>query len=118
MHVAGVGRALKSQNVTPCFVGMYQILLRIGDVAYQIDLPPPLANLHDVFHVSQLRRYISDPSHVIPVDDVQVGDNLSIDVSPVRIEVREVKQMHGKEISLVKVVWGRPAGGSMTWERL
>ncbi|KAI5446461.1 hypothetical protein KIW84_014334 [Lathyrus oleraceus] len=64
-----------------------------------------------------LRRYISDPSHVIQVDDVQVEDNLIVGVSPMRIEDREVKQIHGKEIALVKVVWGGPAGRSMTWER-
>ena len=86
-------------------------------MACRIALPSPLANFHDVFHVTQLRRYISDPSHVIQVDDVQVGDNLTVDVSPVRIEDREVKQKRDKEIALVKVVWGGPAGGSMTWER-
>ena len=73
-----------------------------------------LVNLHDVFHVSQLRRYIFDPSHVIQMDDVYVGDNLIVDVSPVQIEDREVKQIHGKEIALVKVVWGGSAGGSVT----
>ena len=50
--VTGVGRALKSRKLTPCFVGPYQIMQRIGEVAYRIALPPPLANLHDVFHVS------------------------------------------------------------------
>jgi hypothetical protein len=53
---------------------------------------------------------------VIQVDEVQVRDNLTIEVSPVQIEDREVKQMHGKEITLEKVVWGGAAGGSMTWE--
>ncbi|XP_050894944.1 uncharacterized protein LOC127101543 [Lathyrus oleraceus] len=112
--VTGVGRALKSQKLRSSFIGPYQILQRIREVAYRIALPPPLANFHDVFHVSQLRRYILDPSHVIQVDNVQVRDNLTIKVSPMRIEDREVKQIHGKEIALVKVVKGGPAGGSMT----
>ncbi|XP_050889275.1 uncharacterized protein LOC127094490 [Lathyrus oleraceus] len=112
--VAGVGRALKSRKLTPRFVGRYQILQRIGRVAYKIVLLSLLANLHDVFHVSQLRRYISNPSHVIQVDDVEVGDNPIVDVSHVQIEDREVKPIHGKEVALVKVVWGGPAGGSMT----
>lgn len=85
-------------------------------MAYQIALSLPLANLRDVFHVSQLRRYISDPSHLIQVDDIQVRENLTIETSPVQIEDREVKQLCGKEIALVKVVWGGPAGGSITWE--
>lgn len=63
--VTGVGRALKSRKLTPRFVGPYQILQRIREMSYRIALPPPIVNLHDMFHVSQLRRYISDPSHVI-----------------------------------------------------
>ncbi|KAI5436678.1 hypothetical protein KIW84_022983 [Lathyrus oleraceus] len=79
-------------------------------------LPPSLANLHEVFHVSQLRRYIHDPSHVVQVDDVQVRDNLTVETSPMRIEDRELKQLRGKEIALVKVAWGGPAGGNVTWK--
>ena len=82
--ITGVGRALKSKKLTPRFIGPYQILERIGEVAYRIALPPSLANLHDVFHVSQLRRYVHDPSHVVQVDDVQVRDNLTVETSPMR----------------------------------
>jgi hypothetical protein len=74
--MTGVGRALKSKKLTPRFIGPYQILERIGTVAYRVGLPPHLSNLHDVFHVSQLRKYVADPSHVIPRDNVQVRDNL------------------------------------------
>ncbi|XP_058733092.1 uncharacterized protein LOC131604683 [Vicia villosa] len=69
--ITGVGRALKSRKLTPRFIGPYQISERVGEVAYRIALPPSLSNLHDVFHVSQLRRYIADPSHVVQLDDVQ-----------------------------------------------
>lgn len=62
--MTGVGRALKSCNLTPSFIGPYQILLRVGVVAYRVALTLSLLNLHDVFHVSQLQKYI-DPSHVI-----------------------------------------------------
>src|ERR1043165_2872984 len=68
--VTGVGRALKSRKLTPRFIGPYQIAEKIGEVAYQIHLLPSLANLHDVFHVSQLRKYTPDISHVVPLDDV------------------------------------------------
>ncbi|XP_050918962.1 uncharacterized protein LOC127136451 [Lathyrus oleraceus] len=87
---------------------------KVGDVAYQITLPPSLVNLHDVFHVSQLRRYITDPSHVVQLNDVEVRDNLTVETLPMRIEDREVKQRRGKEIALVKVVWGGPTGGNVT----
>lgn len=79
-------------------------------------LPSNLSNLHDVFHVSQIRKYVLDLSHVILMDDVQVRDNLTVEALPIRIDDRELKRLRGKEIALVKVVWGGAAGGNMTWE--
>ncbi|GAU38281.1 hypothetical protein TSUD_119620 [Trifolium subterraneum] len=114
--MTGVGRALKSKKLTSRFIGPYQILKRIGDVAYQIALPPRLSNLHDVFHVSQLRKYISDQSHVIESDDVQVRENLTVETAPLRIADREVKHLRNKDITTVKVIWGGPAGEHATWE--
>jgi len=81
-----------------------------------VGLPPHLSNLHDVFHVSQLRKYVPDPSHVIQRDDVQVRDNLTVETLPVRIEGREVKRLRVKEIPLMKVVWEGSTGESLTWE--
>ncbi|GAU51960.1 hypothetical protein TSUD_417460 [Trifolium subterraneum] len=112
----GVGRTLKSKKLTSKFIGPYQISERIGKVAYRIALPITLSNLHDVFHVSQLRKYVSDPSHVIESDDIQVKDNLTIETIPLRIEGREVKKLRNKEIASVKVIWGGPAGENVTWE--
>ncbi|XP_058756172.1 uncharacterized protein LOC131629398 [Vicia villosa] len=105
-------KALKSHKLTSCFISLYRISERAGEVAYRIALPPSLANLHDVFHVSQLRRYV-DPSHIVQLDDVHVRDNLMVDTSPMRIKDREVKKLHGKEIALVKVVWGGPVKGNV-----
>ncbi|GAU51606.1 hypothetical protein TSUD_414380 [Trifolium subterraneum] len=112
----GVGRAFKSKKLTSKFIGPYQISERIGKVAYRIALPITLSNLHDVFHVSQLRKYVSDPSHVIESDDIQVNDNLTIETIPLRIEGREVKKLRNKEIASVKVIWGGSAGENATWE--
>ena len=86
----------------------------MGNIAYRVALPPNLSNLHDVFHVSQLRRYILDPSHVIHMDDVQVRDNLTMETMPVRIADHEIKTLRGKEIALVKVVWLGAVGERMT----
>ncbi|GAU48856.1 hypothetical protein TSUD_288630 [Trifolium subterraneum] len=112
----GVGRALKSKKLTSKFIGPYQISERIGKVAYRIAFPITLSNLHDVFHVSQLRKYVSDPCHVIESDDIQVKDNLTIETIPLRIEGREVNKLRNKEIASVKVIWGGPAGENATWE--
>ncbi|XP_058775311.1 uncharacterized protein LOC131649570 [Vicia villosa] len=116
MPVTGVGQALKSKKLTPRFIGPYQISDKVGNVAYRVALPPNLSNLHDVFHVLQLQKYIFDPSHVIHMDDVKVQDNLTMETMLVRIKDCETKTLRGKEISLVKVVWSGAARESMTWE--
>jgi len=74
-------------------------------MAYEIALPPHLANLHNVFHVSQLRKYIADRSHVLETDDVQFRDDLTLDVRPVRIVDSQVKKLRRKEVRAVKVLW-------------
>jgi len=107
-HVTGVGRALKCKKLTPRFVGLFEIIEKVGAVVYQIALPPSLSNLHDVFHVFQLRKYVYDLSHMIQVDDLEVRDNLTVETCLVMIEDREVKRLRGKEIVLVKVIWYGP----------
>ena len=84
-------------------------------MAYEMALPPQLANLHPVFHVSQLRKYVFDSSHVLEAEDVQVRENLRVVVQPGAIEDRQVKERKGRATSLVKVIWNRRTGDS-TWE--
>jgi len=89
----GVGRAIRSKKLSSKFLGSYQILKKIGPVAYEIALPPPLANLHNVFHVSQLRKYVPDPEHVLEVDDVQVREDLILNVGPIRVLDVQTKKL-------------------------
>jgi len=102
--MAGIGRAIKSRKLTPRFIGPYQILRRIGAAAYEIALPPHLVNLHNVFHVSQLRKYIADPFHVLESDDIQIREDFTVSIGLVRILDSQVKQLRGKEIKTVKVL--------------
>ena len=67
-----------------------------------------------MFHVSQLRKYVYDPLHVIEVDDLQVRDNLTVETVSLRIEDREVRWLRGKEVVLVKVIWVEPTRESIT----
>nr|KYP61800.1 Retrotransposable element Tf2 [Cajanus cajan] len=112
---SGVGRALKARKLTPRFVGPYQIIQRVGPVAYRLALPPSLSNLHDVFHVSQLRNYVHDPGHVVELDDVRVRQNLTFEKLPVVVIDHKLKELRGKSIALVKVLWDA-ATGEATWE--
>ena len=66
--------------------------------------------------MSQLHKYIHDPSHVIEMDDIQVKENLTYETLPLRIEDRRTKHIRGKEISLVKVIWGGASGEDAMWE--
>jgi len=86
---------MKSKKLTPQFIGPYQILKKIGYVTYQICLLSFLSNLHNVFHVSQLRKYISDPTHVIRPDIVQLKNNLTFDTMPVQIMDKKVQELRG-----------------------
>jgi len=101
--------------LTPKFIGPYQILRSIGPVAYELAFPPPLANIHNIFHVSQLRKYVHDPRHILELDSVQVNENLSFDVRPIKIIDSQKKQLRGKDILMVKVLWDLTSGDS-TWE--
>ena len=58
-------RFRKKGKLSLRYIGLYQIIERVGEVAYRLALPPELARVHNVFHVSMLRRYVSNPSHVI-----------------------------------------------------
>ena len=94
----------KNGKLSPRFKGSYEVLEQIGPVAYHLALPPELAKLHNVFHVSMLRRYRSDESHILPVQDVQVQANLSYDEEPKAILAQEMKQLRNKQVPLVKVL--------------
>jgi len=111
----GVGRVIRSRKLSPKFIGPYQILRRIGLVAYEIALPPQLSNLHSVFHVSQLRKYVPDPSHVLEREDLQITGDLSVEVQPVGLGDSQTRQFRGKSISLVQVIWDKKTSDS-TWE--
>ena len=81
----------KKGKLSQRFIGSYEVLELIGPVAYCLALPPELAKLPNVFHVSMLRRYRSDESHIRLVQDVQVQADLSYDEEPIAILAREVK---------------------------
>jgi len=85
-------------------------------VAYQLELPPELHRIHDVFHVSMLRRYRSDPTHIIPVAKVEVQSDLTFEEEPVQILDRDVKVLRRKSVSLVKVLWRNHGKEEATWE--
>ncbi|KAA0060413.1 pol protein [Cucumis melo var. makuwa] len=112
----GVLRFERKGKLSPRFVGSFEILKRIGTVAYRLALPPSLSTVHDVFHVSMLRKYVPDPSHVVDYEPLEIDENLSYAEQPVEVLAREVKTLRNKEIPLVKVLWRNHRVEEATWE--
>ena len=108
---------MKSKKLQPRFIGPYQILRKVGTVAYQLDLPPHLSNHHDVFHVSQLGKYVSDPSHILVADDILLKPNISYQLKPMRILERGEKTLRNKVIPLLKILWENIGSSEITWEK-
>ncbi|KAA0040403.1 pol protein [Cucumis melo var. makuwa] len=115
--VRGVLQFERRGKLSPHFVGPFEILERIGPVAYRLALPPSLSTVHDVFHVSMLRKYVPDPSHVVDYEPLEIKENLSYTEQPVEVLAREVKTLRNKEIPLVKVLWRNHGVEEATWER-
>jgi hypothetical protein len=77
----------------------------VGSLAYHLALPPHLSGVHNVFHVSALRKYVVDPSHVLEVESIQLRDNLSYEEVPVTIVDRKENELRRRRIPMVKVMW-------------
>ena len=88
----------------------------MGPVAYRLALPPDLEKIHDVFHVSMIQRYRSDPSHVVSSETIELRQDLTYEEEPVEILAREVKELQNKKIQLVKVLWRNHKTKEATWE--
>ncbi|KAL5568353.1 hypothetical protein UlMin_024928 [Ulmus minor] len=104
-------------KLSPRYIGPFEILERIGKVAYKLALPSELASVHNVFHVSMLRKYVSDPSHVLESEPIEVREDLTYQEQPVQILDRKYKALRNKVIPLVKVLWRNHKVEEATWER-
>ncbi|XP_052725984.1 uncharacterized protein LOC128194426 [Vigna angularis] len=113
--ITRVGRVVRPKKLSPKFIGPYQILRKIGPVAYELALPPQLSNLHPVFHVSQLRKYIENPSHVLELEDVRLPPDRTLEMQPVCIAESDTKYYKRKAVRVVRVVWDARTG-DLTWE--
>eukprot|EP00257_Ricinus_communis_P016855 XP_015575149.1 uncharacterized protein LOC107261305 [Ricinus communis] len=107
----------KRGKLSPRYIGPFEVIERIGPVAYRFALALELSQIHDVFHVSMLRRYRSDPSYILQAQPSELKDNLSSKERPVAILVKEVKELRNKIIPLVKVLWKHHGNEEATWER-
>ncbi|XP_073030694.1 uncharacterized protein [Primulina eburnea] len=99
----GVMRFGKKGKLSPRFIGPSEILVRVGTLAYRVALPMNLAGVHNVFHVLMLRKYMSNTSHVLNYEPLQLTPNLSFEERPTQILDRQERKLRNKVIHMVKV---------------
>ncbi|GKD43567.1 putative reverse transcriptase domain-containing protein [Tanacetum coccineum] len=104
-------------KLAPRYVGPFEILKRIGLVAYRLRMLEELSGVHDTFHVLNLKKCLADASLHVPIDEIKVDKTLRFVEEPVEILNREVKSLKRSKIALVKGRWNSKRGPKFTWER-
>ncbi|CAN6447751.1 unnamed protein product [Victoria cruziana] len=106
----------KKGKLSPQYIGPFDIVEKVGDVAYRVALPPQYNHIHPVFHVSMLRKYVPDPTYVIDYEDIEVQEDLSMEERPLRIIDRKEHVLQNKTIPWVQVEWKHHGIKECTWE--
>ncbi|GJR53448.1 putative reverse transcriptase domain-containing protein, partial [Tanacetum coccineum] len=113
----GVVRFGKIGKLPPRFVGPFEIIEKVGPVAYRLDFFEELNGVHDTFHVSNLKKCLVDPTLQVPLDEIRVNAKLNFVEEPVEILEREFKKLKRSRIATIKVRWNSKRGPEFTWER-
>ncbi|XP_059292447.1 uncharacterized protein LOC132045893 [Lycium ferocissimum] len=116
LPMKGVMRFGRKGKIRLCFIDPYEIVRRIRKVAYELKLPPKMAMVHHMFHISMLRLYKPVPSHVLTHKEIKINKGLSYEEKPVRILDRQVRRLRMKAMASVKVLWRNNNTEEATWE--
>jgi hypothetical protein len=103
-------------KLTPRFIGPFKILEKRGEVAYQLELSPQLSDVHDVFHVSQLKKCLCVPEEQLPMEDLDVKDH-SYQEYAIKILESSERVTRNKKIKMCKVQWSHHTEEEAIWER-
>jgi hypothetical protein len=104
-------------KLTPRFIGSFKILEKRGEVAYKLELPPQLSDMHAVFHVSQLKKCLRVPEGQLPMEDLDTKEYLFYQEYPVKILETTKRVTRNKRIKMCKVQWSHHTEEEVTWER-
>jgi hypothetical protein len=112
----GTRRFKVKGKLAPRYVGPFQIVDCRGEVAYQLELPPQLSDVHDVFHVSQLKKCLRVPEEQLPMEELDLGGDLTYSERPVKILDTVERVTRNKIIKMCKVQWSHHTEDEATWE--
>ncbi|GKC37058.1 putative reverse transcriptase domain-containing protein [Tanacetum coccineum] len=110
----GVVHFGKRRKLNPRYVGPFKVIERVKTVAYKLELPQQLSRVHNTFHVSNLKKCLSDESLVIPLEELRVNDKLHFVEEQVKVMDREIKQLKRSRITIIKVRWNTKRGPEFT----
>ncbi|XP_043694669.1 uncharacterized protein LOC122645431 [Telopea speciosissima] len=113
----GIMQFSKKGKLSPRYIGPYEILKRIGAVAYQLALPPSLEGVHNVFHISMLKKYVPNPTHILTAEPIQLETDMSYKEQPEEILWRKEHKLHNRTVAYVKVRWRNHVLEEASWER-
>nr|GEU46909.1 putative reverse transcriptase domain-containing protein [Tanacetum cinerariifolium] len=113
----GVVRFSKRGKLNPRYIGPFKVLAKVGSVAYRLELPEQLSRVHSTFHVSNLKKCLSDEPLAISLDEVHIDEKFRFVEEPVEVMDHEVKQLKQSCIPIIKVRWNSRRGPEFTWER-
>ena len=103
-------------KLSPRFIGSFDIIEQIGEVAYRLALPPRISSVYDVFHISILRQYEPYPSHVLELNGLELEADVSFEKKPIEILDQSDQVLRGKMIHLVKVIRSHHGMEEAAWE--
>jgi hypothetical protein len=112
----GTRRFRVKGKLAPRYVGPFKIIDRKGEVAYQLELPPKLSEVHDVFHVSQLKKCLQVPEEQLPMEYLDLGGDLTYSERLIKILDITERVTHSKIIKMCKVQWSHNTEDEATWE--
>jgi hypothetical protein len=104
-------------KLSPRFIGPFRVFKRVGEMAYQLELPDKLSDVHNVFHVSQLKKCLYVPEEQLPMDELSVQGDLTYTEYPVKILDALTRVTRNKVIKICKVQWSHHGEDEATWER-
>ena len=117
MPKRGVVRFGKHGKLSPRFIGPFEVLERVDTVVYRLALPPSMTGVHEIFHVSMLRKYTPDPAHVVDWGQIEVDTDETFEEGPVCILDSRDQVLRRKTVRLVRVLWWHYGVEESTWER-